>query len=133
MPSKKFTLSEINRVFENLTSEGIEASLVRDIQQRLVMHLQERAEGVVEGRLKFGYRREDKSIVIDEESATTIRYIERRRRENASLQRIAEELNAAQRSTAQRGHKWFASSIHSILKNQEAYRGNSGWPRILDT
>lgn len=131
MPTKKFTLSDVNRAIEKLKVEGIDAPLVDHIQQLLISLLQEPLETGIEGRLKFGYRREGKVIVVDEESAITIRYIDHRRKEGATLQTIATELNTSQRNTAQRGHKWFASSVHSILQNYEAYQGKGGWPPIL--
>jgi hypothetical protein len=44
---------------------------------------------------------------------------------------IAKTLNQEQISTPQGGTRWGPSSVREILRNENYYRGNEGWPLLL--
>ena len=77
------------------------------------------------GRTPLGYKKvkeDNKSdIAIDEDESQIITTIHGLRRRRFSMQAIANYLNNHQVPT-KRGGKWYASTIHYILKNK-IYRG----------
>lgn len=97
------------------------------IIERTAAAVDERAkkDGERGGRLPFGYTRTGDGIVIDEESAQTVRRIFSLRRRGWSLRKIESDV-----------HKRH-SSIVEILRNREIYRGGKRgtsdvrWPTIL--
>ena len=95
------------------------------------------------GRVPFGYvrlfdaeTRKAEGIEVDQMAANTVRHIFRRRRQGATLTRIADELNADGIPTA-RGGTWHASSVAVVLDNGHAYAGGKRgasavrWPAII--
>lgn len=82
------------------------------------------------GRVPFGYQRwEDGLITVDKEAAEVVQRIFKERANNKTLTAIAEGLNASGISPARKGQdrynsaKWYASTVQSVLRNEQVYRG----------
>lgn len=98
-------------------------------------------DGEKGGRLPFGYIRTEIGIGIHEPSAAVVRRVFSRRREKATLQMIADELNRDQVPTARikQGYKgiWYPSSVKVVLDNEPIYQGSLrgdspiSWPGVL--
>lgn len=90
------------------------------------------------GRLPFGYRRlPGGAVEVDDDAAAAVRMIYQLRTDGLALRKIAEHLDRAGVATG-RGHKWHASSVREVLRNEAAYRGSlrgmsstHKWPPIL--
>lgn len=83
------------------------------------------ADRVVLGRAPYGYRRDGKTLVIDEAEAEVVRDIYRYYLGNMSLVQIVKRLDVDGRPT-QGGGKWWPQTVRRILENP-AYRGVAMW------
>lgn len=101
-----------------------------------------RRDGEKGGRVPMGYERlfvDGKAAgvrVVDDEAMVVQEFFDTRA-EGATLQQIADNLNARGIVT-RRGAIWHPSSVRAVLLNEEAYRGGTRgdsaehWPSILD-
>ena len=75
------------------------------------------------GRVPYGYRVENKSMIIVPEAAEAVREIFRMKdEEGCTLQQISDAMNAAGYVT-KNGNKFFTSTIQCILGNRKVYEG----------
>lgn len=74
------------------------------------------------GRAPYGYRVVDRSLVVNEEEADTVRFIYSLRRSGKMYKEIIEALNAGGYKT-RKGKPWVISSAQSILENENTYKG----------
>jgi site-specific DNA recombinase len=96
-------------------------------------------DGEKGGSVPYGYVRalSESALLVDEKAAQVVRKIFSMRNEGLTLRSIADALNE-QDIPSPKGKKWYASSVKSVLSNEEAYRGgtrgdsDTRWPKILD-
>lgn len=100
-----------------------------------------RKDGERGGRVPMGYRRifrdgKAQGVTIAPAEAATVKAIFKMRERGATLQQIADRLNADGELT-RRGKPWTPSSLHYVVRNRPKYegrpRGQSAerWPAIL--
>lgn len=70
------------------------------------------------GRIPFGYKLEDKHLLIDPQNAEEVKWIYKRFLEIQELGRLANELNEREVFT-QYGDPWTVSSLKTVLLNRE--------------
>ncbi len=80
------------------------------------------------GGIAYGYRSENKELIIDQERAEIIRLIFKLRKGRRSYREIARILNEQGITTA-RGGKWHAGTIRYIVKNP-VYKGRLRYSEI---
>lgn len=108
------------------------AARVQHVLDQRTSDVSRRTLEIKAGKLPFGYRAgPDNSIAIDMEQATTVQRIFALRDAGQSLREIATTLNKENRSTPQQSKTWNYNSVQFILKREEKYRGQDGWPAIL--
>lgn len=96
-----------------------------------------RIDGERGGRLPFGYCRPADGIAVDPGAAEVVRRIFAMRGDGYRLTDIATALNG-DGIASPRGAAWHPSSVHYILKSEDAYRGGRrwespvNWPAILE-
>lgn len=97
-----------------------------------------RRDGERGGRLPLGYRRAGDGLVeVEKEAAAVVRRIFQLRAARLTLRQIADQLNAENVPTSQRGRRWHAASVRAVLLNVNAYRGGeradspARWPSLL--
>lgn len=103
---------------------GTFAELERNtIKERTIGGKQVKARrgGYVTGNCPLGYSTHNKTLIVDEKGAETVRLIYVMHKEGKSLNQIARDLNADKVHGA-KGKKWYPSSIGYILRNQ-IYQG----------
>lgn len=116
-----------------LTMFAALAQLERDtIVERTTAGRNERGkrDGERGGRVPYGYLRgADGNITVDEQAARVVRRIFDLHNAKVPMLRIAEMLNAEGLTTARKGQQrykaaqWYASTVQSVLRNENAYRG----------
>ncbi len=91
--------------------------------------------GSPEGKIPYGYRRmwdaytrKFLAVFIIEREADIIRRIFSLRGLGWTLDRIVQ---AIQDTPSPRNKYWTATAVWRIIKNEDKYRGQDGWPRIL--
>lgn len=72
------------------------------------------------GYMLYGYKKEGKKLVIDEDKAEIVRFIYTRYAQNVYIKQIIEELN--QKGILNRGKPFAINTVHHILQN-EKYSG----------
>lgn len=113
----------------------LERDLIADRTKAALSEI-DRKDGDRGGRLPFGYKRVERTIVIDRHAATIVRCIFDWRAENQTLRAIAGHLNK-RHGTSPLGGKWSFTTVKDILDNREVYegglRGNTKvrWPAIV--
>ena len=81
-----------------------------------------RAGGYAGGRAPYGYRVEDRQLVLDEDEAEIVRIVFEKREKGATLQDIADWLND-HGYQSRSGKRFYPSQIRSILNNRKTYEG----------
>lgn len=80
---------------------------------------QKRSNGIVYGRIPFGYRRESNSLIADEAQQAALRKMLHLYEAGASLREIAHALNSDGVRTGQGGQRWYASSVRAVLNSRQ--------------
>ncbi|MBM7025036.1 recombinase family protein [Clavibacter zhangzhiyongii] len=83
--------------------------------RQVAANVQRAANGVHNGRVGYGYRREGKALVLHEKEAATIREAVRRVLEGESLRAICKDLDADYVSTPGRGERWNSTTLKQLL------------------
>ena len=100
-------------------SESISANVKMGLKMKM-----KRGEMIgFQGCLGYDYNPIDKTIVINEEEAETVRYIFRRYVEGAGAFVIAKELTNMKCKTKKGNERWHESTVRGIIKN-EKYKGD---------
>lgn len=81
-----------------------------------------RCGGYSGGRVPYGYKVENGTLVVDEEERKVVEFIFERAWDGAPQLIIAEELNA-QGFKTRGGRCFYCSTVRSVLHNEEFYRG----------
>ena len=102
--------------------EGMNQYFSAELSQKVKRGMREtRRKGLYQGgRLPYGYRVEDRKIVIDEEQAQAVRYIYEQFSKGAYVRQIIKALTAE--GVSYHGKPFAMNTVYNILKN-EKYRG----------
>lgn len=95
-----------------------------NIKKRMEGGRKEKARngGYAGGKAPYGYKVEDKGLIIDEEEARYVREIFQRLDIGDSLQMVTDALNLMKAPT-RTGKEWTRSTIQSIRNNRKTYEG----------
>ena len=135
------TFTEMGKVKLGFYLSIAQADL-KNIRDRLRMGKEMKAinHGYVGGRLAYGYVVKGKEIDIDVDQVYIIRCIfDGYYNRKLSAYKIAQLLNNDKVITPRGGKQWYESTVKSILKNENKYRGcligqnvnDNHWPHIL--
>lgn len=121
--------------------------LTRDLEQKatrqVAANVQRANNGVHQGRVGYGYRREGSAMVIEPDEAATIREGVRRALAGDSLRTICKDFDARHVPTPGRGARWNSTTLKQLLLRPSlagltVHRGKvlgnapDGSPRVID-
>lgn len=97
-----------------------------------------RQRGENGGIITYGYKRDNKVVIVHPTESLIIKRIFKEKEEGMSLRKIADKLNQ-EGIKPRKSNKWYASSVKYVLDNKDKYMGgvrnnninNVRWPRIL--
>lgn len=126
-------MMNIYATVSNLELRTIRSRLLTGKMHKMMM------TGYVGGRIPYGYKAVNKTVVIDKDKSKIVKEIFRLDNEGVSWTKIADMLNQQGVETPRKGKKWYAKSIGVIVRNREKYAGmlmnknknNITWPKIL--
>lgn len=81
-----------------------------------------RIGGYSGGRAPFGYKVDNKQLVVNEAEAEVVRLVYKLRSECQTMPQITDALNNAGFKT-RKGGQFYTSNVQSILENEKTYRG----------
>lgn len=111
--------------------------------RQVAANVQRAANGVHQGRVGYGYRREGTAMALHPEEAATIRSAVRRVLNGESLRAICKDLDAQQIPTPGRGERWNSTTLKQLLlrpslagltvhRGQVVGRAPEDSPRVID-
>lgn len=111
--------------------------------RQVAANVQRAANGVHQGRVGYGYRREGTAMALHPEEAATIRSAVRRVLDGESLRAICKDLDAQQIRTPGRGERWNSTTLKQLLlrpslagltvhRGQVVGRAPEDSPRVID-
>lgn len=83
--------------------------------RQVAANVQRAANGVHQGRVGYGYRRDGAAVVLDPAEAATIRAAVKRVLDGESLRAICKDLDAQQAPTPGRGARWNTTTLKQLL------------------
>lgn len=95
--------------------------------------------GYAGGRIPYGYKVINKTVVVDREKAKIVKFIFNMHKKGVSWTKIAHMLTEQNISPPRDGKQWYARGIGTIIRNKDKYNGalmnnnknNVRWPNIL--
>ncbi|HTN57629.1 MAG TPA: recombinase family protein [Protaetiibacter sp.] len=111
--------------------------------RQVAANIQRAANGVHQGRVGYGYRRDGASLVLEPAEATTIRTAVRRVLDGESLRAICKDFDAHQIPTPGSGARWNSTTLKQLLlrpslagltvhRGQVVGRAPADSPRVID-
>jgi DNA invertase Pin-like site-specific DNA recombinase len=114
---------------------------LRTIRTRLLVGKMQKimATGYAGGRIPYGYKVINKTVMIDKEKGKIVKKIHEFHKKGVSLTKIAEILTVNKIPPPRNGKQWYSKGVGIIIKNKEKYSGclmndNKSkimWPKIL--
>lgn len=111
--------------------------------RQVAANVQRAASGVHQGRVGYGYRREESAVVLHDAEADTIRAAVKRVLDGESLRAVCKDLDAQQVPTPGRGAGWNTTTLKQLLlrpslagltvhRGEVVGRSPANSPRVID-
>lgn len=104
--------------------------MIDDLRRKMRDSMLKKVErGEWPGRSPYGYKFENKALIVDDTRAQHVKKLFARRAEGATLRELADELNNL-KARPPRGTKWHFQSVEGIL-TQVAYNSQIDWKGLI--